>query len=108
MCKYCDNGENLADRVQELTEQGWQNTDIGLSLGQTTQTIIQIKARHHIRRKRTAGGGYVVGRKVELMGERCRDCGAMVSEPCPVPRCIRYMGEITPEDRTLAGVVGVL
>ncbi len=33
MCKYCDRYENLADRVQHLTEQGWQNSDIAREVG---------------------------------------------------------------------------
>ncbi len=105
MCKYCDKYEGLADKVQAFTEQGWRNRDIAAKLGvDNVQTIIQVKARHHIRRLRTPGGGYSVGLLQPVIGARCRSCGADKSLPCPVPRCSRYQGEDLPTERTLAGV----
>lgn len=109
MCKYCDEYENVAERITVLTQKHLTNADIARTLGlPSTQIVITIKARHHIRRLQTPGGGYMVAQKIEVVGERCRDCGCLVSEACPVPRCVRYAGPVPHEDRTLAGVVGVL
>lgn len=104
MCRWCNNDPMVTGQVAEWTNQGWQNRLIAEELGLPIHAVIQIKNRHHIRRKPTAGGGYIVTQRAILMGERCPDCGCPVDTSCPVPRCPRYAGEVSPEARTLGGV----